>query len=185
MKTLSSGHKRRRPEHHWKARLLDRLSDLTSYGKAGLELSQIMQGKSSSGVHLAVFAEPYLEFIFDGRKTIESRFSINRHPPFEQVKTGDVILLKRSSGPVCGLCIVSNVWFYQLDPTSWDAIDDFAEALCMDDSTFWRDKRKAAAFATLMRIDSVAKIPDLRIDKLDPRSWVVLRPASSGQIELL
>jgi hypothetical protein len=31
---------------------------------------------------------------------IESGFSGNRHAPFEQIEKGDVVILKRSSGPV-------------------------------------------------------------------------------------
>jgi len=68
---------------------------------------------STRGIHLAVLVEPYLSLILDGKKTIESRFSINRHAPFEQVQRGDVLILKRSSGPIEGLCTVSDAWFYR------------------------------------------------------------------------
>jgi hypothetical protein len=55
------------------------------------------------GIHLAVFIEPYLQFILDGQKTVESRFSANRSAPYQQVGKGDVVLLKRTGGPVMGV----------------------------------------------------------------------------------
>jgi ASC-1-like (ASCH) protein len=50
-----------------------------------------------------VFIEPYLQFILDGQKTVESRFSANRSAPYQQVGKGDVVLLKRTGGPVMGV----------------------------------------------------------------------------------
>lgn len=147
-------------------------------GPAGRQLSHILAGESSNGLHLAVFIEPYLSFIFEGKKTIESRFNMVKQAPFEQVSPGDVLVLKRSGGPVCGICLISNVWFYRLDPDSWREIEGFAAALCMDKSPFW-EKRRASSFATLMRIESAIKIPDIFIDKADPRSWVVLLSSSN------
>src|SRR5437762_5743619 len=119
---------------NWKFTLLDRLSFLcrnTTFANA-------LGSDNSVGVHLAVFIEPYLTFLLEGKKTVESRFSINKHAPFEQVQPGDIIILKRSSGPVCGVCKVASVWFYRLDERTWPEIERFSEALCMDGSAFWQ-----------------------------------------------
>jgi hypothetical protein len=129
---------------------------------------------SLCGIHLAVLVEPYLTLILEGKKTIESRFSVNRHAPFEQIQRGDVIILKRSSGPVQGLCTVADAWFYRLDPSTWPEIERFASALCMDDSPFWQQKR-GASYASLMRIEKIVRVGDVEIEKVDPRGWVVLR----------
>src|SRR5713226_860390 len=75
-------------------------------------------------VHLAVLVEPYLQYILDGKKTVESRFSSRRSTPYRRVRRGDIILLKRAAGPVVGLCQVSEVWFYRLEPKSWQDIRD-------------------------------------------------------------
>jgi hypothetical protein len=104
----------------------------------------------------------------------DSRFSVNRHAPFKQVKNGDLLILKESGGPICGVCVVSHAWFYHLDPASWSDIEKYASALCMDDSTFWERKR-SASFATLMRLEKVIRIPDIPVQKIDPRGWVVLK----------
>jgi len=169
----------------WTHSITAQLPFLKACGAAGLQLNRILTDESSNGLHLAVFIEPYLSFIFDGKKTIESRFNVGKNAPFEQVSIGDVVLLKRSGGPVCGMCLISDVWFYRLDPNSWREIEGYAAALCMDKSPFWEEKRRASSFATLMRIEDTTKFPEIFLDKTDPRSWVVLRaPANLEQQEL-
>ena len=134
-------------------------------------------------VHLAVFVEPYLQFVLDGLKTIESRFSIRRFAPYNQVDIGDVVLLKKSSGPIVGICYVSHVWFYQLDPESWVFIQkNFAQALCAQDPSFWKD-REHASYATLMRVRHVLGINPFSYKKRDRRGWVVLSTPTQ-QLEL-
>lgn len=160
------------PPLKWKIDLLTRLSDEC----AGTTFADAFCNESDIGVHLAVFVEPYLEYLLQGRKTIESRFSVNKHPPFEQVNIGDLIVIKRTAGPVCAVCKVANVWFYRLDPSSWSEITQHAEALCMDSSSFWQ-KKSAASFATLMEVQDVHRIKEFGISKADPRSWVVIKRA--------
>jgi ASC-1-like (ASCH) protein len=143
----------------------------------GTSFASAFRDNSDSGIHLAIFVEPYLEYLLQGRKTIESRFSINRHAPFQQVQVGDLIVVKKAAGPVCALCRVANVWFYRLDPGTWSEITRHAEALCMDSSSFW-EKKSAASFATLMEVRDVHRIQEFGISKADPRSWVVLKRSS-------
>jgi hypothetical protein len=127
------------------------------------------------GVHLAIFVEPYLEHVLAGRKTVESRFSIRPQAPYRAVSPGDVLLLKRSGGPIVGLCRVSEAWFYRLDPATWSSIRrDFAEELCAQDPAFW-EARAGAEYATLLRIVDVRRISALTFDKRDRRGWVVMR----------
>src|SRR5437762_3014223 len=73
-------------------------------------------------MHLGVFAEPFLQFVLDGSKTIESRFSVNRRAPYGAVRTGDMLLLKRPAGPVVAVAEVAQVWYYELDPGAWATI---------------------------------------------------------------
>lgn len=44
-------------------------------------LSDALQATSSVGIHLAIFAEPFLSMVLSGEKTVESRFSRNRCAP--------------------------------------------------------------------------------------------------------
>jgi hypothetical protein len=141
---------------------------------SGVVDAHVHGSEDQIGIHLAIVLEPYLEFILDGTKSVESRFSRNGCAPFGRVAAGDVVLLKRSSGPVVGLCTVSDVWDYKLTSGTLIEIKDrFGPAICAPEG-FWEDRREAA-FATLMRIDGAVPLPDLAVPKKDRRGWVVLR----------
>jgi hypothetical protein len=117
--------------------------------------------------------EPFLSYVLDGRKRVESRFSRTRVAPYGQVRRGDVLLLKELSGPVNGLAEVAHADSYALDPTIWTMLHDrFAFALCADEA-FW-EQRRDARFATLMSLGAVTSIAPVPVDKHDRRGWVVL-----------
>ena len=134
-------------------------------------------------LHLAVFVEPYLGFVLDGRKTVESRFSVHRCAPYERVKRGDVILLKRAGGGVVGLCQASHVWNYALQPGALSEIKErFGPAICAQDEEFWK-ARARAAYATLIRVGHARAIDAFTVPKRDRRGWVVLdRPNAQGTL---
>ncbi len=131
---------------------------------------------SPFSVHLAILLEPYLQYILDGTKTVESRFSKNRIAPYNMVEPGDVVLLKKvAAKSIAGVCVVRKVWFYQLNPDTWSQIrDGFSKALRADDPSFW-ERRQKAQFATLMRIAEVHPLPFIEVPKRDRRGWVILR----------
>lgn len=142
-------------------------------------LSSLSNKKSASfSIHLGVFIEPFLQYILDGKKTMETRFSIVRCAPYERVEGGDVILLKKSGGEVVGLCQIRSARFYKLEKDSWDEIKTFARDICAEDPEFW-EQRKKASFATLMRIHNVKIITPITVKKRDRRGWVILREASN------
>ena len=135
----------------------------------------LTERRGAPTIHLAIFVEPFLRFILDGKKTVDSRFSVHLRPPHRRVHKGDVILLKKSGGAVVGVCQVTAVWFYRLDPASWQTIlTEFSQAMCADGSAFWRQRRQAS-FVTLMKLTRVARLESIECDKRDRRSWVVLR----------
>jgi hypothetical protein len=124
-------------------------------------------------LHLAIFVEPFLSFILQGRKTVESRFSVVKCAPYDRVSSGDVILLKRAAGPVVGLCRVTSAWFYELDTGSLREIRDrFAGAICADDN-FW-EARRACSYATLMTVSNPIEIPHFNVAKRDRRGWAIV-----------
>jgi cytidylate kinase len=133
---------------------------------------------ATAGVHIAVFVEPFLRLVIEGRKTIESRFSLTRRAPFKQVAVGDLVLLKKSGGPIVGSCRVAQTWFYAIDPASWKHIrTEFSQAICAEDPEFW-SKRAEAKYATLLRIEDVRTFAPRTFPKKDRRGWVVLRRAT-------
>jgi hypothetical protein len=127
----------------------------------------------SSALHLAVFQKPYLAYILDGSKTVESRFSIHGVAPYGRVARGDLILLKGSGQPAVGCCRAAHVWDYELAPDSWDEIRaKFGPALRAQDG-FW-ESRSRARYATLIRMEDVRIVEPLLVPKRDRRGWVVL-----------
>jgi hypothetical protein len=131
---------------------------------------------SGAGIHLAVLIEPFLGFILDGTKTIESRFAARRFAPFGHVCSGDIVLMKAASGPVVALCFVEQVWYFELDA---HRIEDlrrkFATAMRAEAASFW-EKQRTASFATLIAVREVRVLPrPLPCPKRDRRSWVVLK----------
>lgn len=125
-------------------------------------------------VHLAIFVEPFLTYVLDGKKSIESRFSTRQCAPFRRVSVGDVILLKAASGPVKGICEVSKAWYFDLDAVPLAKLRErFAERICATDDDFWQAREKAD-YATLLRLRSVREVSPLTCPKRDRRGWVVL-----------
>jgi hypothetical protein len=132
--------------------------------------------ESTIGVHLAVLVEPFLGYILDGTKTIESRFAVRRFAPYGHVASGDIVFLKAASGPVVGVCIVEQTWYFELDARRIAAIRrKFGRAMRADTTAFWT-QRKDATFASLMEIREVRELPaPLPCPKKDRRGWVVLK----------
>jgi hypothetical protein len=129
---------------------------------------------SSDGfcLHLAIFREPYLTFIMEGKKKVETRFAKRPCPPFERVSDGDVVLLKHAGGDIVGICEVEKVWFYHLDAGAFAFIKDrFGELICPADGSFWSE-REDKSLATLMLIKNVIPITGVNIEKRDRRGWV-------------
>jgi len=140
------------------------------------QLQRVFASASDTvALHLAILVNPYLQLLLDGQKTIESRFSINRRAPYAQVQHGDVVLLKRSGGPITGIGLVTDARFYRLTPEVLQAIrDEFADELGISDPSFWSD-RERAAFATLLRLSHVRTLPPIPYLKRDQRAWIILK----------
>ena len=129
---------------------------------------------AKNNLHLAVFVEPYLSFVLDGRKTVESRFSSVRCAPYERVASGDVILLKQVSGPVVGICRATSASYYQLDKVRiLELKSRFSKMICPVNEKFWQDRAKAS-FATLITIADVCKLGPFSVAKRDRRGWVTM-----------
>jgi hypothetical protein len=127
------------------------------------------------GLHLAVFAEPFLSLVLEGHKTTESRFSRTRCAPFDMVRNGDIILMKEVGGPICGLAIASRALFFDLQHDPITRIrEQYGSAICADDR-FWEEKRDAS-YATLIDLAEPVTIADFPCDKRDRRGWVALTP---------
>jgi hypothetical protein len=140
--------------------------------------------KSSKNIHIAIFVEPFLQWIIDGKKIIESRFSVNKCAPFKKVAFGDLLILKKSGGPVVAIATAGTTWFYELEASSWaDIKDNYAEGICALDPAFW-ESRKNAEYATLIKLDNVLKIKEFNFPKKDRRGWVILKQTTDLKLDI-
>jgi ASC-1-like (ASCH) protein len=125
--------------------------------------------------HLVILKKPYLELILSGRKTIELRLSKGRQPAFGRVQPGDRLLLKVSSGPVCGAAIVADVRFYDdLTPERIVHIRQQYNNEIMGGDAIWQSLMDCR-YGFLVWLRDVRRIEPIRIDKKDWRAWVVLK----------
>ena len=159
----------------WQFECKEQLRTLTATDGSLRNLREILQADvNCSQLHVAIFNEPYLTYILEGKKTVESRFSFVRCAPYEKVFAGDFILLKKAGGPVSGLCRADAAWFYKVDRKTLGEIrKEFAERICPADPGFWSD-REGTLFATLISLTDVRRVQDFKIGKRDRRGWVII-----------
>lgn len=164
----------------WRENVINALGDAIKDDSfwSGYLSSLSTEKKMSFSIHLGVFVEPFLQYILEGKKTMETRFSIVRCAPYERVENGDVVLLKKSGGDVVGLCQIRSVRFYKLEKDSWEEIKTFARDICAESPEFW-EQRKKASYATLMHIHKVKVVTPITVKKRDRRGWVILREAAN------
>lgn len=129
---------------------------------------------NSHTMHLGVFAEPWLSYILDGRKTIESRFSKNKIVPYKQITNDDYVVVKKSGGDVVAYFRVKEVLFFDLNEVPIENIKNkYSKQLCVDDN-FWISKSNSN-YATLIVIDKVVKLKPFHITKKGMQTWIVYR----------
>lgn len=137
-------------------------------------LSDATRPAGRIGIHLAVFAEPFLSMALSGQKAIESRFSRNRCAPYGEIGDGDIILMKEVAGPICGLALARRTWCYDLAIEPIDRIRlRFGAGIGATDE-FWAS-RVGALYATLIELDAMTSIRPVACNKRDRRGWVALR----------
>lgn len=136
--------------------------------------------------HLAIFTQPLLDLLLDGHKTIETRMSKIKIPPYKVVALGDHVIMKQSGGPVKGAFKVAKVdTFYSgscLESELFETIRDVDSLKIFgqrDVMNIYRDvfKKKwcASKYATFMHAKNVQRYdPVIPIKKTNRQAWVVL-----------
>lgn len=124
--------------------------------------------------HLAILSQPYLDKILAGEKTIESRFSQNKVPPYQKISSGDILFLKETAGLVKAIVQVQGAEFVgPMNPGEAEVvIDQYSKELCIE--TDFRAVKKDSRYATLMYIGNMILVNPFQLDKSDRRSWVIL-----------
>ena len=137
-----------------------------------LPISEINELRNKT-IHLGIFSEPYLTYMLEGKKTIESRFSKNKIIPYNQITKNDIVIIKKSSGDVLGYFTIKDVLFFDLNTISIEEIKTkYNKQLCVDE-TFWINK-KNSNYATLIIIDELIKLKPFHINKKGMQTWIKL-----------
>ena len=123
--------------------------------------------------NLGIFSEPYLTYMLEGKKTIESRFSKNKIIPYNQITKDDIVIVKKSSGDVLGYFTIKDVFFFDLNTISIEEIKSkYNKRLCVDE-TFWISKENSN-YATLITIDKLFKLKPFHVNKKGMQTWIKL-----------
>ena len=131
---------------------------------------QELKGKT---IHLGIFSEPYLTFMLNGKKTIESRFTKNKVAPYHQISKDDIVIVKKSSGNILAYFTIKNVMFIDLSITSIEKIkQEYHKELCVDE-TFWNAK-KNSRYVTLLFIAKLVQLKPFLIHKKGMQTWIKL-----------
>ncbi|OGE27611.1 hypothetical protein A2867_03860 [Candidatus Daviesbacteria bacterium RIFCSPHIGHO2_01_FULL_40_11] len=126
--------------------------------------------------HLAIFKGKAGDAILSGKKTIESRFSKVKNPPFGVIGSGDLVYIKPSGKDIIGEFRVKKVIFF--DSPSLNDLSDlrqrYGSKLAVE-GDYWK-KVVNARFGTLIFIGDSSRFitSPLKIPKKDLRGWVVL-----------
>lgn len=168
----------------WKGKLIEYLIKELSNNENWQSIVDKLLQNSPIGIHLAIFNEPFLSLLLKGEKKIESRFSINRVPPFMKVAKGDVVLIKEAGGPIIGLFVAGDVTYFQnLKPAILNDMESrYGSLICTSyDPNFW-ENRKAAKYATLISVDMIKELHPFKDGKSDKTGWSVVRTGISNSL---
>ena len=137
-------------------------------------INNISDDLSGKTIHLGIFSEPYLTYMLDGKKTIESRFSKKKILPYNKISEYDIVVVKESGGSVVAYFTIKDVMFFDLDKTNINEIKDkYGEYLCVGED-FW-DLKKDSKYATLIFIDKLTTVTPFHINKKGMNSWLILK----------
>lgn len=126
--------------------------------------------------HLVIVKGEVGEAILSGKKTIESRFSKVKNPPFGVISSGDLVYIKPVGKDIIGQFRVKKVIFF--DKFNLDDIKDlkkqYGEELNIEDN-YW-EKNKNSYYGTLIFISDSARFitSPIKLPKKNLRGWVVL-----------
>lgn len=126
--------------------------------------------------HLAIFKGEIGEMILNGKKSIESRFSKRKDPPFGQIASGDLVYIKPSGKDPIGQFKVKKVIFYDgLNTEDIESIKkQFGNEISAEEG-YW-EKKTDSKYGSLIFIGQSNRFltSPIKLPKKDLRGWVVL-----------
>ena len=132
--------------------------------------------------HLVIMNQPYLDLIISGTKTIESRFTKVRCAPYREVKIGDILIFKESSGDILALSTVKKVEYFGNLTTeeTLELMERFRIPLAITDEFI--EQKKDSKYASLIHVDKTISIQPIKIKKSDRRAWVKFEYETYGTL---
>lgn len=122
-----------------------------------------------------------LESVLMGKKTIETRFSKHKIPPFGAVSVGDLVYMKAPGEEIIGQFRVKKVFNFEgLTEKDMEKIfADFGDKISVgnseEDKKYFTEK-KNSSYGTLIFISESERFitSPIKIKKNDQRGWLVL-----------
>lgn len=128
----------------------------------------------NSELHLGVFSEPYLTYMLEGKKTIESRFSKKKCLPWNGIDPSTIVFVKKSGGDVVAYFKIKEIHFFDLEEYKLENIKkEYSCELCVDDN-FW-ELKKNSKYATLIFIKEIVKIKPFKVTKKGMNTWLKIK----------
>lgn len=131
--------------------------------------------------HIAILRPCYLRLILDGSKTVESRLTVRRIPPFGVVSVGDTIHFKASSGPYRAVATAAAVEYHErLTPDRIRRLQRRHNHAVGGDDAYWSSKLNCrhATFITLANVAATRQGPDW--PPSHGIAWFVVDPVASA-----
>ncbi len=131
--------------------------------------------------HVAIFSPQAVKAVFTGKKTIESRFSQKKIPPFGHISVGDLVYIKPAGKEIKGQFLVKKVISFEgLDETDWEVIKkQYKKKLILgtkEETEKFLEGHAKAKYGTIMFIGRVEQfiVSPVKFSKKDLRGWIVL-----------
>lgn len=121
--------------------------------------------------------------ILSGRKTVESRWYVNKVAPWDRISAGDTVYFKESGCPVTAKATVGKVLQYELsDPEiSHEIVKRYGKQIApsLSEEFFmqWVQKHEAKRYCILIFLENVKKVVPFTVNKNgfgSATAWLVL-----------
>ena len=150
-----------------------------------LDQLRVWSAELATPIHLAVMVEPYLSKICSGEKFIESRLTRVNIAPYRCADSGDVILFKRSGGPISAVASVDQTRFEEFGPQRSPAALAEAFAFGLGYEPGYVESKAEARFASLLWLSHVSPTVAVPVAKSGRQAWVTILPTSFGPPSML
>lgn len=130
--------------------------------------------------HVAIVNRGMIEPLLRGGKSVESRLSRTRRPPYGRIRAGDTVYFKAAGGPVFGRARVRGVeQFAGLTPPGVaELARRYGPRTCAPPG-YWR-RRRACRYATLIWLGPVRRTRSApRVARQFGSAWIAL-PTAPG-----